>query len=545
LVDWFVPAPKVSSDEIGATTRTKKEVELKRIVFLIIASLMVLGLVLPGCTTPTPPTPPSEVIYNFTDGIINVAICGDAAVDNGARKLAADLACAAINGAGGVNIGGNFLNITTVAVDTKELTTYPDGSWGHTALLAVIDSVDFACGGYRTEALENYMDVAMDAHKIFFDCGAATEILCHRVVTNYNKYKYFFKTTPYNEYFLAKGVLKLLGSTARVLRAALNLSATATLKSVIIAEDLTWARDQQAPLIAAGLGALNISNQHTYIVDAYTAAPTINAFADIVTQAYDPDIIIPLYSGSQGATYAGYQYNYNALNYTNDMSIGINVVSQRGSYWTGVGTNLSSPPPAGPYVKDSVILDTYAEGINQTSLTSAFFTTYKLYAGDYPSYVASSYDMIFTLKSVLQGVGYVEGGNAKAKANDMIAFMENAANAILTTTGYPCVYPVAASTFFGSPTLNSTQVSAIYNLTSYGWTYSIGQWVTPPHTAHDLAYGVGRATGLGAQWQWDGALWKKLGIWPRVEALNLVDQYGNWSFAYSGTVNISIPTYLD
>jgi hypothetical protein len=520
--------------------------KLKRIVFLIIGTLLVLGLVLPGCGTEAPPAA-GPVVYNFTDGTIDVAICGDAAVDNGARAFAAGMAASEINTGGGVHIGTMYLNITISTVDTKELTTYPDGSWGHTALLAVIPNVDFVMGGYRTEALENYMDVAMDAHKLFFDCGAATEILCHRVVTNYAKYQYFFKTTPYNEYFLAKGVLKLLGSLARTLRPALGLNATATLNACIIAEDLVWARDQQAPLIAAGLAALNITNKHTYIVDAYAAAPTTNAFADIVAQGYDPDIIIPLYSGAMGVAYATNLYGYNALNYTNAMSVGINVPAQRGAYWTGAGTNLTSPPPNGPYVKDEIILDTYAEGVNQTLKTYAFFTYYKGATGDYPSYVASSYDGIYTLKACLEAVGTVVGGVAQATAANMIANLENPGNAILTTTGYPCTYPVAGATFYGSPTLTSTQVAAIHNLTSYGWTYSIGQWVTPPHTAHDLAYGIGRATGIGAQWQWnitgDGT-WKKLGVWPNVEALNLVDQYGNWSFAYPGTVNFSIPSYL-
>ena len=48
-------------------------------------------------------------------------------------------------------------------------------------------------------------EVAMTAEKMFFDCGAATAILCESVVDDYDTYRYFMKTTPPNEFFLADG----------------------------------------------------------------------------------------------------------------------------------------------------------------------------------------------------------------------------------------------------------------------------------------------------------------------------------------------------
>jgi hypothetical protein len=69
----------------------------------------------------------------------------------------------------------------------------------------------------------------------------------------------------------------------------------------------------------------------------------------------------------------------------------------------------------------------------------------------------------------------------------------------------------------------------------------------PPHTTHDLIYGPGWQTGIGAQWQWDAAagVWRKMGVWPRViPGANLVGQYGDWSFAYPGTVSLIIPPHV-
>ena len=69
----------------------------------------------------------------------------------------------------------------------------------------------------------------------------------------------------------------------------------------------------------------------------------------------------------------------------------------------------------------------------------------------------------------------------------------------------------------------------------------------PAHTTHDLVYGPGFLTGIGAQWQWDPTTgtWRKVGIWPMDfgdeydEALT--DQYGCWNFAYNGTRPLVIP----
>jgi len=156
---------------------------MKRIVFLIIASMLVLGLVLPGCgeTTPT-----EEVIYTFEDGEIVIGIAGEVGHATGdMQMLGATMAAGAINGAGGVVIDGVAHNITLQVVDTKEVSD-ETGETGYTALAAAIDDLDLVMGGFRTESLEVYREVVMDAEKIFLCCGASTEALSRSVVHNYD-----------------------------------------------------------------------------------------------------------------------------------------------------------------------------------------------------------------------------------------------------------------------------------------------------------------------------------------------------------------------
>jgi len=515
---------------------------MKRIVFLIIATLLVLGLVLPGCTEPTPT---AEVIYTFEDGEIIVGIAGEVGHATGDMQyLGAVLAAAGINGGGGVVIDGVAHNITLQIIDTEEASD-ETGALGKKAMNAAIDDVDFVMGGFRTEALEEYRDVAMDAEKMFFNCGAATESLCHSCVTDYDTYKYFFKVTPYNEHFLASSVLRIIDFVAGQIRTALNMTATANLDAVIIAEDLEWARDEQVPIYEAELPGLHITNLETYLVSSTDSSATIGALADIAAN-YDPHIIIPVYSGTMGVYFAGTLLTYIGAAVLGPVPVGINVYAQLNQPWAA-GLN-STNPADGAYCAYSVLLDTWASDLAATTKTLPFLGAFMTFSeGEYPLYTAVTYDALFVLKACLEDadVGYVEGGVGKVKADDLIAWYEDPANAQPTTTGDAVkYYPQAGTEVGGEPALSAPQVTAIYG-TVPGYTYAAADWVMPPHTTHDLVYGPGSATGIGCQWQWDvgDGVWKKFGIWP-AEGSGGVDQYGNWDFKYTGTKDFQMPAWL-
>jgi len=525
---------------------------LKKIVFLIIVSLLVIGLVLPGCDGGNGgnggPTPP--VIYTFENDEVIIGIIGDHGHTTGDFNYYGYLLGAGqINAMGGINIGGVAHNYSFVKIDTDEATD-ETGITGAAALSAAIsaDNFDILMGSYRTEAVEYYREVAMTAKKVFFDFGAATEILCHSVLTNYNRYKYWFKGTPYNEHFLAMSVLRNINSVAVDLRVALNLSPGANLDAVIIAENLKWSKDEQEPKIKAGLAAMGITWKQSYFVSSLTSGDTLNALSDIVAKGYDPHIIIPVYSGYMGIAYDVGLQGYVAANLTCAMSVGINVMEQLKSPW-GAG-NLTNPPGlGGGPMSDHVILDTWADGLNQTAKTGAFWSAFLGMIGEYPLYTAATYDGLFVLKECLEDVATYNAttGVGELVADDLIDWYEDPTNAEPTTTGTACLYPPwdGLTKYFGTEALNITQKTAIYGA---GWTYHTYDWLIPPHTPHDVVYGPGYATGVGAQWQWFGnathGIWKKVGVWPRDLGVNLVDQYGDWNITYAGTYPIVIPQYV-
>jgi len=515
---------------------------VKRIVFLIIASLLVIGFVLPGCAE----VKPEPVLYVFEDGKINIGIIGELNTTAGVMQLAgATLAQEAINRNDGVDIDGVSYVLELVPIETGEETVDPTGLTGVSALTAAIDDLDFVLGGFRAEAVEAYRDVAMEKGVIFIDCGAAAETLQHSVVNDYTGYRFWFKGTPYNEYFMGQSVVRILGAVATKLREQMGVAADYVLNAAIIADNLAWAYEQVV-VIKGLLEGINVNLVgNPYWVDA--TGSTIET-QDVLTSiaGLDPQFIIPVFSGNAGALYDMLRGSY----VPNAMSVGINVMAQLKSPW-GAG-NLTTAPPGGPACAYEVVLDTWAEGLEQTEKTENFSTVFtNSTSGEYPLNTAATYDALLGLQKAIEAVASYNAvnGTAYAEADDIIQWLEDPGNAQVTTTGLTAYYPRPETTAAGKPALSEAQVRSLYDLGSYNYTYTYDakDWTMPAHTTHDLAYGPGLLTGIGAQWQWDGTagIWKKVGVWPMDfgdkydEALT--DQYGCWNFAYNGTRPLEIP----
>jgi branched-chain amino acid transport system substrate-binding protein len=505
--------------------------------------LLLIGLLLPGCANP----PPTPVRYVFEDAKIKIGIIGELNGRAGMMQwTGATLAQEAINGNGGVHIGGVPHILELVPIETGEETRDPTGLAGVSALTTVIDTVDFILGGFRTEAVEVYRDVAMDDEVIFIDCGAAAEALQHSVVDDYAGYRFWFKGTPYNEYFIGQSVVRIMGAVAMRLREQMGVLPDYTLNATIVADNLPWAYGQVV-VITGLLQGINVDLVRTpYWVDS---TGNILGMQSVLTSigALDPQFIIPILSGDAGALYDMLRGSY----VPNAMSVGINLMAQLRGPWSD---NLTTAPPGGPACAYEVILDTWAEGLNQTAKTEAFFTAFmNSTLNEYPLDTAAIYDALFGLKAAIEAVASydAEAGVAYAWADDIIQWLEDPANGQVTTTGNTTYYPRPGATAAGKPALTEAQVRSLYDLGSYNYTYTYEakDWTMPAHTTHDLAYGPGLLTGIGAQWQWVGngtvGQWKKVGVWPMDfgdeydEALT--DQYGCWNFAYNGTAALVIP----
>ena len=497
---------------------------MKKIIFLAIAALLVLGIVLPGCGEGE----------GEGENVIKIAVAGPLTDIQGADHLAgAQMAVSEINAAGGVDIGGTDYTIQLVNVETHESTTGVSGVEGTTNLLAVIDDVEFVIGGFRTEAVTVYREVAMNASKLFLNCGAATAALQASVITNYPKYKYWFKMTPYNEVFLVTSMLKMsvtyggvLNATLAGLEAANSTYVKSDFKMSlagykprvhIVAEDATW---------CAGIIAIANSTLPLYGFNV-TGISTVGVQADqttlegVLQSAYDaekPHIFFTAFSGASGASYSKAKASLDLPG----MTLGINVPGQQKAHWSNTGGACEG----------EIMLDTWAENVSNTAGTVAWFNAFVSGTGRYPGYTAVTYDAVYLLKDACEALD-------TTNSTTLIPWLETHQSSTGVGTAKWATYPLPAVNLGGGVlALSQAQKEALYGTS---WAYCVTKWTTlGGHIQHDTVYGPGYQTGLGSQWQEIGGTGHKVGIWPvylgPAKDAALTDQYGNWNFQYPGTV---------
>jgi len=442
----------------------------------------------------------------------------------------------------GVDVGGVTHMVELVQVETNEILDVT-GADGTSALLAVIDDVDFVVGGFRTESVMVYREVVVGpggVGKIMMNCGAATAELQGSVVADYENYKYWFKATPYNEVFLVTSTLKYTGIINQVLRGALGLGAEDPgLRAALLMEDAEWSNPMQ-PFVEEGLAMMGIDHVGTWKCSSFDT--------DLETQlsaiaAEDPHIIFTILSGPPGKAYGLQQGEF----VPHAFSLGINVEAQDIDYQLDTGA------------KYHVTLDTWAELVEVTPNALDWFNAFVAKEERYPTYCAASYDAIY---SIIEGVEAESAANGwddiadvidHANIDELIQYLETTPRVgVGAKTGY---YPMPGDvlpTDPPTPYLTFEQVSPLYphlvesDPGAGEFLYDPADFTTTGgFIAHDTVYGPGWQSGIAAQWQPvdpespEGA-WRKVAVWPMEVGAPLVDKYGDWNFAYPGTQSLGV-----
>jgi len=588
-VDRFVPAPKVRSDEIGATTKIKKEVdELKKVVFLLIATLMVLGLCVSGCA----PSAPKVVI----------AICGPMNNVQGVHMwngaLLAEEEINAQNGGQGIDIGGTFYLVDVIKVNTNEIAVPTDAGPAMEAAITTKNAA-FVVGGFRTEGVVGMVKVARCTTTPFMICGAATYWLLSgqtpyllggkqgtpyidKFPTDSGDYKYIFRVTPFNDVFLVNNSFLMTVMVGKALETALSLNSTNKLRIAVLAESLSWAdaMTESARLILFTVAGLSPpygfgwnwqkasgGNNGTGV---WRVADTANeaTMADILGEIMDPDnnpatkdgahLIFTIMSGPEGVVFGK---EMGAVGVPAAV-VGINVEGQDPGYWNK--TQYQSGP-AKYGAEYEITMGTWGPGVNQTGTTAAFLAKYRLNFALDPLYTASSYDACWTLSKALDAVNVFEDPATDPAADQdlVITWLEDTANAQSISTGISAFYQRWDQSTTGAwksgttavwAALCSTQVAYWYNNPPnhvVGYAGSGCNFTMPPYTTHDLVYGPTWVTGLAVQWMQTGTGPAQIGVWPnnttwlQQNAMSRVVAGINWTnVQYPGIVNPSLSPAL-
>jgi branched-chain amino acid transport system substrate-binding protein len=346
------------------------------------------------------------------------------------------MAAEEINAKGGVQVGKEKMKIELVKADSNEFLNVTDATNAMERLLTQ-DKVDFVVGGFRTEAVLAMQDQAMDYKKIFIGCGAAHPELCTRVAKDYNRYKYFFRGTPFNSNYLGATCFHQMAYVAGILKQTLNIP---KIKVAVVAEKAVWvdpmvnAAKAQIPKMGMELvGVWQPSQAATDVTAELTAVANSGAH-----------IIFTAFSASVGITFARQAGELKIP----AVQVGINVEGQKDGFF-------EATKKMGNYI---MTMDTYIRGVEYNDLTKPFVENYYKRFGETPTYTADTYAaIIYGLVPSIEALGTLD-------AEKLVAHLEN--REYLTPGG-----------------------KVKYLKDAEG-----------KHT-HDLTWGPGYLTSLGVQWQ--------------------------------------------
>jgi branched-chain amino acid transport system substrate-binding protein len=309
----------------------------------------------------------------------------------------ATMAAEEINAKGGVTVGQKKMMIELVKADSNEFISLTDATNAMERLMTQ-SKVDFVVGGFRTEAVMAMQDIAMDYKKIFIGCGAAHPELCLRVAKDYNKYKYFFRGTPFNSMFLVQTSFIHLGTVGAILKQSLGLP---QIKVAVVGEKAVWTE----PMIKAAEGTIpKMGMEVAGVWQPSDKATDVTAELSAI-QRSGAHIIFTMFSASVGITFARQAGELKVP----AVQVGINVEAQKDGFWQatqGMGNYLMT-------------LNTYARGVEYNELTSLFVDTYVKRFNETPTYNADTFSAIkYSLVPAIEKT-------ASLDADKLVAFMEN------------------------------------------------------------------------------------------------------------------------
>jgi len=317
------------------------------------------------------------------DQIIRIGVAGDTERIQGEGQLnGALLAAEEINTAGGIVIGGKTYYIGITSENTDEANPILDPAKAVAAVERLINykRVQFATGGFRTEALGAYRGLFMEKELIFINTGAAPADFCQSVLDDYDTYKYFFQNNPINTTALAMELIALIIGTSAGLTVGYGRMIN---RFSFMREDLSWTADFQGLMTyyLTNNDVFNLTYTGVDIAFPQDVTPVEMAAHWATVNNTNTQIVIPIISGSAGLTFANSYGTYQP----GCVPIGINVMSQDGDFWADTGG----------LCEYGVSLESIYQ-TNKTSKTLDFWDDYVAEYGVSPIYTATgSYDAIY------------------------------------------------------------------------------------------------------------------------------------------------------
>ncbi|MFX1328866.1 MAG: ABC transporter substrate-binding protein [Promethearchaeota archaeon] len=288
-----------------------------------------------------------------------------------------------INQAGGIVVNGTTYYFALTYEDTNEVDIDFVTTEGVAAVERLVydKGIQFALGGFKSEAVIAYQEILMDNQIIFLGCGFTTDIYCQKVQDWYERYKYFFRVMPINATSLAVETFDFIA----YIGGYLNVTRVG-----ILYEDLTWTKSMVKALkdflpyygFDPIIGGLDVP----FALEDSLSPAQMGAHLNTLWGA-GAQLVIPLISQQGGITMST-QY---AVIQPNFALVGIDVMAQLPSYWNDTG---------GACEYETIMMSTVRT--NKTESTIAFWDRFVAMWGHDPLYTAiGTYDSIYIYRDVI------------------------------------------------------------------------------------------------------------------------------------------------
>jgi branched-chain amino acid transport system substrate-binding protein len=419
---------------------------VKKVLFLLFTCLLLVAMVLPACQGGEKPP---------TGDVIKVGVIGPMQYLQGRHNwIGAEMARDEINAAGGIKVGDKTYQIQLIQADSNEINSITDATAAMEKLITV-DKADFVMGGFRTEAVTPMIEVACDNHEVFLGCGSATLSLNTPVGLDYDRYKYWFRVTPFASTYLVDNMMMELAMAGAIIKEETGIARP--LRVAVCSEGAQWA-DSMTQIIKNFVPA----KLKMEVSGVWRPSPTATELTAEMTamEAANTDIIASVISGPLGIPYGRSLGELKVAS----ASVGINVESQ------AVPGYMENTNGLGMY---DTSLSSFAKGIVETPLTVPFFNEFLQRAGEAPAYNAGTYDAMYILKAALERAGTLDSDAVvpELEKTDMVGTV--------------------------APRFMFTGMDA------------------PLHNPHDVTYGPGFSTGIATQWQPDAnGEGQCVAVWP-------------------------------
>ena len=173
----------------------------------------------------------------FAASVIKIGVSGPMKFPAGEDMyIGAQMAADEINAKGGISIKGTVHKVEIVKTDSNEYLSVPDAV-NSLERLVNVDKVNFVIGGARSESILAQMEVMAENKIVYIMAGGGSPKLTEQVGKNYDKYKYFFRTTTPHAVYQVQGVSAVIDLVAKKIRKELGIQKP---KVAIVGEKAIW-----------------------------------------------------------------------------------------------------------------------------------------------------------------------------------------------------------------------------------------------------------------------------------------------------------------